>query len=126
MKGGSTLEQSTFIPNARSNARDWRGDEVDLVLVRSQLDEIDLARRSYGLRLERIPLLRLRVEPDDDLRLWLDVQGGLPLELHAEEDGLEGAAAVRELAAESDLDGGLLAEDAYDIGAGGGLSCVFC
>jgi hypothetical protein len=55
----SSLEQTTFGPNARGNARDRWKDKVDLVLVRSQFGEIDLASRSYNLRIELVSLLGL-------------------------------------------------------------------
>ena len=108
----SSLEQSTFGPNARGDARDrWRY-KVDLVLVRFQLAEIDLASRCYDLRIEVIPLLSLRVEPNDDLRLGFDIQRRLPFEVHIQENRFETATTVSELAAESDLDWGFLADNA--------------
>jgi len=97
-----------------------------VVLVRCQFGEIDLASRSHNLRIELIALLGMRVKPNDDLRFRFDIQGGLPLKFYTEKDGLEATTAVSELAAESNLDGGLLAKDAHDIGAGGGLSSIIC
>jgi hypothetical protein len=111
------LEQSAFLPNARGDARNrWR-DKIDLVLARSQLGKIDLASRSHDFRADCVPMLRLRVEPNDDPRFGRDIQRRLPLELLAEKDGFEAATAMAELAAESDLDGGLLAEDTKAIRA---------
>ena len=122
----SSLEQSTFGPNARGDAGNrWR-DKVDVVLVRCQFGEIDLASRSHNLRIELIALLGMRVKPNDDLRFRFDIQGGLPLKFHTKKDRFEATTAVSELAAESNLDGGLLAKDAHDIGAGGGLSSIIC
>jgi hypothetical protein len=120
------LEQSAFGPNARGDARDrWR-NKVDMMLVRCQFGEVYLASRGYNLRSELISLLGMRVKPNDDLRFRFDIQGSLPFELHTEKNRLEATTAVSELAAESNLDGGLLAKYAQDLGTGSGLSSVLC
>ena len=96
------------------------------MLVRCQFGEIDLASRSYNLRIELISLLCMRVKPNDDLRFRFDIQRRLPFKLHTEKDRLEATTAVSELAAESNLDGGPLAKDAQDTGVDSELGSIFC
>ena len=139
----SRLEQRALGPDPRRDAGDRRGHKVDLVRARggAQRGKVDLARARTGEGggVERVARARLRVEPDEELRRARegDVEGRLAPQLDAEQDGLEGARAVCELAAEADVDGRLLARDAQHggvaasaasagAGAGGRLDGVLC
>jgi hypothetical protein len=88
------------------------------VFTGAQRGEINLARGGSegGERVgaERVAGARVRVEPDEEPRRAreVDVERRLAPELEGEEDGLEGARAVGELAAEADADGRAVARDA--------------
>ena len=85
-----------------------------------QRAKVDLARGRTGGDggVERVARARLRVEPDEEPRRARErnVEGRLAPQLRAEQHGLEAARAVRELAAEADDDGRLVARDAQHGG----------